>query len=347
MSKIFEGTSITKRQPTISLDYLTAYDVGPISQGDLSEGPTVRVYRVFVENETEVYIEAELLDKTGWTGTPSLLFDASDSGNLSAIAEIDLTFDQLGRPFVFYQQPNGSVNDLWIWWFDSQLGDTTLKFISEGRNPNCYQDERSPKFSELSDILIFYINGDDSAVEWRQQRDRFDTIYTTPLTTGITDLFLEELSKTTDNRIRLVYLEFQPTLASYTLKFLDSALYPILLENEQLEVNTELLSGILNQVLQRASFNEQLEVNGTLSLGELQSVVLSYSLTPESLETSSDILSGELISIVLQTEIEPESVETDALILSGSLDEIVLQYNLDPESLETNSTLLSGTLTTV
>lgn len=342
MSEVFDGTSITKRQPAISLDYLTAYDMGPVETGDVSEGLFARAWRIYLEEDTKIYLEAANEDNSDWSGSPELLFDASSEIS-EEIKEIDLTFDQLGRPFVAYEQDSR----VWIWWFDPQLQETTIREVTDGRNPRCFLDERRTAFSEISDIILVYINDSSDAIEWREQRDRFNGAFTTTVTGDLSDTFVETVFKTTGNRFRIVYSEFQPTFSGYLLKAVDSELYPITIGPEEVETNVKISEGILKQIIVKRTLSEEsVETSVIIESGQLRSINRDFSIEPEEIETEAVITQGDLISVVITRTIESEEIEASAVIAFGELNQIIIRETLDSEEIETEVVINSGILET-
>lgn len=110
------------------------------------------------------------------------------------IEQISATFDQLGRPMVFYRT-NGNV--LKLWWFDSQIGQTTTTILGYGTDPTATFDFPININKDFTDALLHYVR--KNKLYMRVQRDRFaieypvhpnqpETIIYLPFTNDFTDL---------------------------------------------------------------------------------------------------------------------------------------------------------------
>lgn len=99
---------------------------------------------------------------SGWD-VPTILFTEA-----APIVAIALTFDQLGRPIVFYQTAN---NDLKLYWFDPVAGQNVTQLITTGQYPTAAFDYLTNINYQESDAWIFYTKG--NTVYSRLQRDRW------------------------------------------------------------------------------------------------------------------------------------------------------------------------------
>ena len=126
-------------------------------------------------------------------GPASVLFD-----EILPIQQISLTFDQLGRPLVFYR-----VNDdtLKLYWYDPVLQENVTTVIATGIDPQAGFDSPDDTGREYSDAMLFYVR--DDQVFMRIQRDRFATEYPCPATQPGLRLISNGLR--VDNRYQVVY----------------------------------------------------------------------------------------------------------------------------------------------
>lgn len=105
------------------------------------------------------------VDNGGVWGIPTLLFTEAEP-----IIAMALTFDQLGRPIVFYQTAG---NDLKLYWFDPVAGQNVTQLIGTGQYPAATFDYLTNINYQESDAWIFYVKG--NSVYSRLQRERWAT----------------------------------------------------------------------------------------------------------------------------------------------------------------------------
>lgn len=114
------------------------------------------------------------------------------------IQQIALTFDQLGRPLVFYRI---NTDTLKLYWYDPVLGESVNVAIATGVDPLAGFDFPQDTSQGFSDALLFYVRAD--TVYMRVQRDRFATEYVCPASEpGLT---LTSNGLRVDNRYQVVY----------------------------------------------------------------------------------------------------------------------------------------------
>ncbi len=110
------------------------------------------------------------------------------------VEQIAVTFDQLGRPMVFYRV---SGNVLKLWWFDSLVSQTTTTILGYGTDPVATFDFPIDINKAFTDVLLHYVR--KNKLYMRVQRDRFsqeyavhpdqaETIIYLPFTDDFTDL---------------------------------------------------------------------------------------------------------------------------------------------------------------
>lgn len=174
-----DGASTERRPDAVSLDYLRSATLGPVATGDPSEGITFK-WRVR-EVDGDIFICRESDDGTAW-GPETLLFSYDDF-DTDPILELDFAFTQNARAVVVAERASG----MWLYWFDPLESDFVFVNIGSGRCPRCLLDDLDP-LSQEADVLIFYMNdeasGGDGAMCYRQQRDRYEIEYLTPIVSG-------------------------------------------------------------------------------------------------------------------------------------------------------------------
>lgn len=143
-------------------DFLIDWERGGIGLNDPSQGLLYQLWTlkvVTVDSVQEVRVSAPTVPET-------VLFTGA------SITEASLAFDQNMRPFVAYVEGGQSK----IYWYDTSIpGQTTTTLPSGVRTPRCTVDEKREWHSDISDIILAYINAGNLCV--RLQRDRYQIEY--------------------------------------------------------------------------------------------------------------------------------------------------------------------------
>lgn len=138
----------------------------------------------------------------GW-GYPTYLFDEP-----LGLKEVSVTFDQLGRPIVFYRIND---DDLYLYSYDANLQRPDKKFVAKGKNPIAGFDLITNPSDPTSDALIFYKR--DGKFYMRVQREEFKIEREVPITVDAgadyttNDLRLYDAGLRLDNRFQLGYIQ--------------------------------------------------------------------------------------------------------------------------------------------
>lgn len=169
------------------------YDItlGPIGLND-SQGRLDRRYW-FVYQNSDTY-EVMLHGAVGSEWDEGvLLFEEPE-----VVWEISLTFDQLGRPIVFYRINEA---DLKLYWYNPVLGDTEIRSLGRGHSPHATFDVIDDTGVAYSDALLFYTRS--NYIVMRVQRDRFEIEYPTP---GYgKNIFVHSAGMNIENRFQIVH----------------------------------------------------------------------------------------------------------------------------------------------
>ncbi len=219
------GASTVRRPDAISLDYLTAYAIGPIAIGDLSQGYEARTWRARVDgadtyiarrNAADTAWEAETLY---WTTTAQYPFD-----------EIDFCFDSNGNPVIVAERYSGVGREAVIVWNDifSILG-IHIAHLAYGRTPRCALDvmPHSPDpdiCPPIPEVQVVYMLPGTGMVRVCETED-YGTEHPTPL--GDDDnVYLEDFYPTQNTRMRVAYVVRDPATGTYSpVRFHDSVPY--------------------------------------------------------------------------------------------------------------------------
>ncbi|TMP48725.1 hypothetical protein [Pseudoalteromonas sp. S1688] len=169
------------------------YDVslGPINLNDSQGRLDSRYWFIYQNSDTNQILVCGAEDNQ-W-GEPIELFNESGT-----VWEISLTFDQLGRPLVFYRI---SADTLKLYWYNPVLEQTELKVLAQGIDPNAGFDAPQDTGQSYSDAMLFYVR--DNVIYMRIQRDRFETEYVTPSIGA--NVELRSSGMRVDNRYQVVY----------------------------------------------------------------------------------------------------------------------------------------------
>ncbi|MCU7962423.1 hypothetical protein L5M28_07500 [Shewanella sp. SW32] len=122
----------------------------------------------------------------------SVVFSVTNIKRLSA------TFDQLGRPMVFYET---NSNELKLFWFDPVLVQNIITEFGVGNYPFATFDIRWDTSNPRSDVMLFYMRS--GAIYYRMQRDRYSIEYATPVVADA--VFIKEADMAVDYHLQLLY----------------------------------------------------------------------------------------------------------------------------------------------
>ena len=117
--------------------------------------------------------------------------------SVPTVKRLSATFDQLGRPMVFYD----TGTELRLYWFDPVLTENTTTVFGEGKYPFATFDIRWDTSNPRSDVTLFYIRS--KTIYYRLQRDRYSIEYATPVTNAKE---IKAADMTKDYIMQLVYL---------------------------------------------------------------------------------------------------------------------------------------------
>lgn len=146
-------------------------ELGPVSL-NASDGDIKAAWWLFEYNPDDQYVYASKWSEI----TQSFEVAQPIFQDVDGVSKLSATFDQLGRPIVFYQ----SGTELRLYWFDPVLADNVLAYVADGSYPFATFDIRWDTSSSASDALLFYVR--DGGIYYRLQRDRYVTEHATPVT---------------------------------------------------------------------------------------------------------------------------------------------------------------------
>lgn len=329
---------LTVRPDAVSSTYLISYSYGPKNVGDSSAGTIDRAWRAKVSGNNIILARANDAN-TAWEDDV-ILFSFEATGGTPT--EIDLAFEQSARPVVALAI-NGHI---WIYWFDPLLSDFTLDDLGVGRTPRVLLDD--PLNTSNSDILLFYVNG--TKISWVQQRDRYAIVYDTPLTVD-DNTYIEELIRTTDNRVALIYSIHNTTTGRYSLQRLESTLYPIYTDPDAMSLSQQIRVGssLDLPVIVTTLDIEALDLIQAIQSGTLTVVIINHVLFDiDSMDLSQQVQSTSTLLVVVIDHVlfDIDALDVTQQIQTGStLIAIVIDHVLfDIDALDLSQQIQSGTL---
>lgn len=234
-------TSITRRPDAVSFDYLWSYAFGPVAIGDVTQGLRNRPWYVRAEGLT-VYVARANDANDAWEEEEELFTYTG-----AEIVELDLAFEQQGRPVMVAERHTGTGDapHLWIYWFDPVNGFVFQDF-GPGRTPRCILDNVVDVTD--SDVLVFYVSDDDDDVRMRVQREVYATAHSVPIT-DVEHKALEDVVKVSDSRIRVVVSVRDPMAHTYSLESLESTLYPQFVVDQPVLAELAFVDAVLVKVV--------------------------------------------------------------------------------------------------
>jgi hypothetical protein len=164
-----------------------------------------------------VYICRENDARNGWD-PEVVLFDPG-----VPLVEVDMAFDQNGRPFACAEVAGEDGPEVWLYWYNSVLGDFEFAKMADGRNPRLVLDD--PVNTDESDVLLYYISDVVNHLCYRVQRELYAIENLTPIT-RVSNYFLEDVALSRQFRLLILGSVRDPLYGTYGLAKLESAPYP-------------------------------------------------------------------------------------------------------------------------
>lgn len=185
----YPSFSAEKPDPIVDI---SVYDIsiGPTALSS-SNGKLNERYWIVYAIGVDVFIAGALGGV--WVGTVLLFSESVD------IKSISITFDQTGRPIIFYRVGEDTLK---TYQYNSDTGSDEIKVIAQGRNPSAGFDLISDASKANSDAMLFYSRG--GGIYMRVQRERFEIEHETPAKL-LKDLDIISTGMRVDNRYQVVY----------------------------------------------------------------------------------------------------------------------------------------------
>lgn len=337
------GLSLDRRPDAVSWDGLTAFAQGPRALGDAAAGASARAWRARVSGGT-VHLARASAAGTAWEAETTLF---STTG--APVEEVDVGFDQNANVVVCAQRATGAggTPEVWLYWFNPLPDQRRYVFerVGAGRTPRVLLD--APEDPQDSDLLLFYVTEPGGVLALRQQRDRYAVEYATPLA-GAAGLFLEDVAKLRDGRVRAVCSLRDAAMGKWSLQSVESTLYPYLLRESFTASATLSTAGSLRTALFVADAEETMTVGGVPLGGSLREPVIILNLPYDG---DRFVLDGALLSTGALEEVfrrlQHTTHDTEAFTASGTLRADVGSLNqvvLVQPAHDTDSFIMDGTL---
>lgn len=324
--KVLERTSIDRRPDAITLDYLTAFALGPVALSDPTQRTinrpwAARVNGTAIEIARSSHSAAELVNGHAagayWEEWQELFTFDPDDGE---VLEIDLGFDQNGSAYIVAERAPGEV---WLYWPNPQAGGAfVFEKIADGHSPRILLDD--PENSQESDVLVFYVDAD--GVKWLAQREVFATPYLIPnagwttldmetVTADPANVRLQDVALTGARRLLVIADEHDPASGTYRILLRESAPYPLYLPQEAVEQNVALVRLLAEKV--------------------------ANTYTPEAEAVGQDVRLHTLFAeeLVIEHNLQSEAVDQNLTLAEFYAEEITIQYEPEPEAVDQNVTL--------
>jgi hypothetical protein len=339
----FEGTSSTRRPDALSWSYRTAHTVGPRAFSDPSAGFLDRPWRIRYADDGNVYLRRANDAGDAWEAE-TLLFAPGVE-----IFEIDLAFDQNGRPIACAEVDGLAGPEVWLYWPNPTAGGALIfEKIADGRNPRLLLDDPEGTLAD-SDVLLFYMSDALDHLCYRVQRELYATEHLHPLT-NVANYFLEDVALAQNFRLQIIGSVRDPATGNYALAVTESAPYA-LRPNAPIDVSDMVLSTEIVDVLIVFEADEPLDASSAVLSIEKPELVLIQSMGPESFDASSALLSTAIEDTVLKFTsgaAPEEGIDPSSAVLSSAVTEYVIDtIPLDDAEIDASSAVLSLTLAPV
>ena len=299
----FLNMTAGRRILALSYDKQHAFDMGPVERGNIDEGLMARAWRLRVDGR-DVYL-AVADERNSWWEEEFVEFQLPHS----PVWSMDLTFDQNGRPFACWE----CQGEVWIYWHDPVAGSMQIMNVCTGRTPRARLDARQRHQLPDSDIYLFYLNDADDRMEYRIQRDRYDTAYATNLV-DVGNVYLEVLASARNYRLYIWLSEYLPENEgthnpAYRMIWRHSAVYPYYF-TEEVEIlpDTVTSAGHVFEFISWTLANEDAQLAGD----DILTAVIREAMLQEGID---DILATLFGDDILG------SVLREAIIIADELEE--------------------------
>jgi hypothetical protein len=347
LAATLDEASVDRRPDALSSDYLSAHSTGPVALGDVSGGTVGHTWRARFDPDSSDVLLSRATDAGDAWGAEGVLLHVTGA----PLLELDVAFDQNARPVLCCERATGAggASQVWLYRFDSLLGDYSFTELDDGRTPRIVLDD--PFDTTASDLLVFYMSDAADRLVFRQQRDRYATRIETPVS-GVASYYVERAMRTTDNRVRVLGSVHDATRGTWAFAKLDTSLYPYHASTEGVDLSAGALDSSLDTILAFASMDAE---GVGLSMGALDSdLVEVLHILPTLPAEGVDLSMGAADSLGLVTvlhvlpSLPTEGVNVTGGASGGTLAVALIIHGSQPaEGVNISGGALSGSLVTV
>lgn len=334
---IAPGLSTERRPGALSFDYLVSFTMGPVANGDPSQGSYAWAWRIReVGNSVVVCRETDARD--GWLPEVEL-FNYSGP----AILELDFAFSQAGRPVVCAERATGpdGAKEVWLYWYNPFSAAYIFENLTDGRTPRVILDD--PEDIDNADVLLFYISSGMGKIRYRVQREQYAAAHDTPVF-STENTFIEDVIKTVDNRVVVVYSILDPVAATYALDRLESTLYGFHVHDILRLVLTP-LEGVLETALFEAGGVDSLVIGLSPIDSEILELNINIDLEEDSVSVGLAPLASTLTQLNIDILLDEEGVGPTLSPANSSLVVVLISHQVyDTPGVMTTITPLNSTL---
>lgn len=336
-------SNLDRRPDSISLDYLTAFCLGPVANGDTSLGVISHIWYTRVDNASKkIYIARENDAKNGWN-IETELFSFDDT--LGDIIEVDIAFEQTARPVICAERATGTngAKQVWLYWFNSVTSTFGFDNFGTGRTPRVILD--SPFNVSDSDVLFFYLTA--TKLVYRQQRDRYAVEIETTLNTDA-NTYIEDVVKLRDGRIKIEGVQHNLATGRYTIIDLTSTLFPHITDVDKLTLfSIPVSSDLIVVLIVYTTEIDNLQFVSNPISGTLVIPIINITTDIDNLQFGTVPISGTLALPIITQTIDIDNIKIIAQPISGTLVVVVITSTLTIENLQFSAVPISGLLEVV
>lgn len=311
----------------LSFSRTEAYARGPVAPGDVSQGLLSFAWRAR-------YAAGSVLLGRADGGAEAVLFAIEGP----AITWLGLAFEGSGRAVVAAERATsaGGGPEIWIYHFDAVADAFVWESFGFGRCPAAILDDDN---SADGDVQVFYVDSAD-AVMHRQQRNRYNTAFATPLVLAEGGR-IGTVVRVEGTRLALFCYEPDPVTGRWTEKRLDSEIFPYT-GREGFSLTATALAGLLYEI---ATMPREGITLTSEAIGGLLRETIQVHTGREGIALHSSPTAGVLLEVVKLYEAR-EPITLNATPVSGSMPTVVIVYAArEPITLSSSPT--GGTLVTV
>ena len=352
------NVSIVQRPDAICLDFRTAFTLGPIFRQDSSQGNIARVWKCWVNELNEVWLQRANDADDGWDAAELVFQFVGEAG-----VELDVAFDQNTNLVVSINRPTGvgGLQEVWLYYYDSITAAYIFANICEGRCAKVVLDDVLDAVN--SDVLLFYMKDSINKLCVRSQRERYLDEVPIFLGNGIyvdsVDGYIDDAFRASEGRVHVLVGRNDPVTGRYAYSHNETSLYPQTVELERFQIGAAIQPGSFIYVVYQVYVSDEeeemkvlvpdvqsgilvvaiIEVPGTLYQQPQEDMKIGVAIQPSLLVVAVIVVPGTLYT-------QPqEDAKINVNIQSAAIPQVVIEHTTyDKEELKVNVAIQSGSL---